>query len=87
MKSGDPLIGASIDKIGEIFNYETQFLDYFVDNFQSDNDKMKNVMNQSKWSMVVYYQAVLSLAEIFAVPSHAPQIYFLWKGRRFERRI
>ena len=48
MKSGDPLIGASIDKIGEIFNYETQFLDYFVDNFQSDNDKMKNVMNQSK---------------------------------------
>ena len=46
MNSGDPLIGASNDKIGEILNYETQFLDYFVDNFQSNNEKMKNVMKE-----------------------------------------
>ena len=50
MNSGDPLIGASNDKLGEILNYETQYLDYFVDNFQSNNDKivrqMKNVMKE-----------------------------------------
>ena len=50
MNSGDPLIGASNDKIGEILNYETQFLQYFVDLFLSNNDKivrqMKNVMKE-----------------------------------------
>ena len=48
--TGDPLIGASKDKIGEILNYEKECLDYFVDIFKSNNEKMaskiKNVMKE-----------------------------------------
>ena len=52
--TGDPLIGASEDKIGEILNYEKEYRDYFVDNLKSNNAKitdkiaseMKNVMKE-----------------------------------------
>ena len=51
INAGDTLIGASSDRYGDLFNFEKEFLDYFVDIFQSDYDKMaskiKNVMNEA----------------------------------------
>ena len=42
----DPLIGGSKDKFGEFLNSEKEFLDYFVDIFKSDNEKIKDVMKE-----------------------------------------
>ena len=58
MNAGNTLIGASNDRFGDLFNFEKEFLDYFVDNFQSNNDKMaskmKNVMNEGEEGVTHY---------------------------------
>ena len=46
MNNGDTLIGASNDRFGDLSNFEKEFLDYFVEMFQSDDDKMKSIMKE-----------------------------------------
>ena len=48
MNARDTLIGANNDRFRDIFNFEKECLDYFVDNFQSNNGKMASKIKQDR---------------------------------------